>query len=48
MNEEERAKFCAKLTSDGTKGDNPYSLIQTINNVEIQQKISYLINASWT
>ncbi|MGN8898169.1 hypothetical protein [Flavonifractor sp. HCP28S3_F3] len=46
MNEEERAKFCAKLTEDGTKGDNPYRLLQAINHAETRRKVEFLINAS--
>lgn len=48
MSEEERARFCAQLTEDGTKKDNPYRLIHAINNAETKQKIKYLINASRT
>ncbi len=48
MNEEERAKFCAKLTEDGTKGDNPYRLLQAINHAETRRKVDFLINASRT
>lgn len=44
--EEDRARFCAKLTKDGEKGDNPYRLIEAINRCDTQRKISYLISAS--
>lgn len=48
MNENERANFCAKLTEDGAKGDNPYRLLQAINHAETRKKVDFLINASRT
>lgn len=44
--EEERLKFCAKLTCDGTKKENPYRLVEVINRCDTQRKIEYLISAS--
>lgn len=46
MKEDERAKFCAKLTEDGAKVSNPYRLLQTINRAETRRKVTFLINAS--
>lgn len=46
MDNDERAKFCARLTEDGKKGDNPYRLLQAIDHAETRQKVDYLINAS--
>lgn len=42
----DRAKFCAKLTEDGEKGENPYRLIEAINRCDTQRKITFLISAS--
>lgn len=46
ITEEERLKFCAKLTCDGTKKENPYRLVEVINRCDTQRKIEYLISAS--
>lgn len=46
MDERNRAEFCARLTADGKKGDNPYRLLQAIDHAETRQKIDFLINAS--
>ena len=46
MNENDRAEFCARLTEDGKKGDNPYRLLQAIDHAETRQKVDFLINAS--
>jgi hypothetical protein len=44
--EEERLKFCAKLTSNGEKNENPYRLVEVINRCDTQRKITYLVSAS--
>ena len=46
MEKNERAEFCRKLTEDGSKGDNPYRLLQAIDHAETKEKINYLVNAS--
>lgn len=46
ISEEERFKFCAKLTKDGEKGENPYRLVEAINRCDTKNKITYLVSAS--
>lgn len=46
VSDEERSKFCKRLTEDGTKRENPQRLIQAIDHADTNNKIQYLINAS--
>lgn len=44
--EEQKAKFAAKLASEGNKNDNAMSLLSCIEKSDAEKKIDYLINAS--
>lgn len=44
--EEQRARFAAKLASDGNKNDNAMRLLLCIEKSDAEKKIDYLINAS--
>jgi hypothetical protein len=46
LNEDDRAKLCARLTEDGENQDNALRLVENIDRAETQQKIRYLINAT--
>lgn len=46
LDENDRAKLCAKLTEDGENQNNTLRLIESIDRAETQQKICYLINAT--
>jgi len=46
ISEEERFKFCARLTKNGEKGENPYRLVEAINRCDTKNKITYLVSAS--
>lgn len=44
--EEQKAKFAAKLASEGNKNDNTMRLLSCIEKSDAEKKIDYLINAS--
>ena len=44
--EEQKAKFAAKLASEGNKNDNAMRLLSCIEKSDAEKKIDYLINAS--
>ena len=46
LSEEERRNLRVKITENGTKGENPFRLIEYIDRVETQKKIQYLVNAT--
>lgn len=46
LSEEERRDLRVKITENGTKGENPFRLIEYIDRVETQKKIQYLVNAT--
>lgn len=44
IEDEDRAKLCAKLTANGKKHDTQARLIECIDRAETESKIQYLIN----
>lgn len=46
IEDEDRAKLCAKLTANGKKHDTQARLIECIDRAETESKIQYLINAT--
>lgn len=46
VEEEDRAKLCAKLVENGTSSENAKRLVACIDRAETSRKIQYLINAT--
>lgn len=46
LSEKDRRDLRVKITENGTKGENPFRLIEYIDRAETQKKMQYLVNAT--